>query len=121
MKLPPEVRVLVYEFAVQENIAAAMSKTAGYNELKRQPYLGALALVHTTSLIRRESRTVMHDIAHHQWEVLCAFGDLPKGTATSAGGVVLLLRCLEARKQSHWVGDVWRALTEPRRAESSHS
>jgi hypothetical protein len=87
MKLPPEVRVLVYEFAVQENIAATMSKTAGYNELKRQPYLGALALVHTTSLIRKESRTVMHDIAHHQWEVLCALGERPKRTATSAGGV----------------------------------
>ena len=75
MKLPPEIRLICYEFAVHEYISTVLSDTlaAGCYMPQRpnRPYLGAPALIHTTSLIRKESRNAMLAIAHREWEVLC--------------------------------------------------
>lgn len=116
MKLPPEIRLMIYELAVQDDIAAAMGYAllAGCWELDRQPYLGALALVHTSTIVRKESRSVMHDIAHRQWQDFCGRSKFPEGKTTSDSGLRHLSRCWKALEQSYWVGDMWRAKAEPR-------
>lgn len=72
MKLPPEIRLIIYDFAIQDNIAAAISGGSGLYATFTTPhlYLGALALIHTSSIIRKESRDAVHAIAYRQWEVL---------------------------------------------------
>lgn len=64
MNLPPEIRLMIYELALQDTIATAMSAGLYIPFPKYAVYLGALALTHTTSKIRKESRDVMHAIAH---------------------------------------------------------
>lgn len=72
MKLPPEIRLMIYDFAVHGNTAAATSGGSGLYATftMPHPYLGALALIHTTSIIREENRDAMHAIAYRQWKVL---------------------------------------------------
>jgi hypothetical protein len=71
MKLPAELRLMIYEFAIHDNMAITMIKTmaAGYKR-NHQLYRGALALIHTTSTIRKESRKAMLALASREWEVL---------------------------------------------------
>lgn len=110
MKLPPEIRLTIYELALQNTIAAGMS-----NPLKRPlrgPYIGALALIHASTSIRKESRNAMHAVAHRQWEDLCArskslFKDWRSGTNGGSG-------YFETTEQSCRVKNVCTALEEPR-------
>jgi hypothetical protein len=124
MKLPPEIRLMIYGFAIHDNIASAISKAdmdRSFRLPKRQPYLGALALIHTTSIIRKESRGAMYIVARHQWEDLCALSKLFNGEPMSALRFRSLSRCWKAMRQSQWVGDVRIALAKPRSTKPLHS
>ncbi|GAB7330189.1 hypothetical protein MBLNU13_g01855t1 [Cladosporium sp. NU13] len=124
MNLPPEIRLMIYEFAIHNNIASAKSKADmdySFMTPKRQPYLGALALIHTTSIIRKESRGAMYIVAHRQWEDLYTLSKLFEWKPMSSLRFRSLSRCWKAMKQSDWVGDVWKALAEPRSTKKLHS
>ena len=69
MKLPPEIRLMIYEFGIHNSIEAAISQVSSSSTRRFEPpaYLGALALVHTSSGIRKESRNAMGAIADRQY------------------------------------------------------
>jgi hypothetical protein len=71
MKLPPEIRLMVYEIAMQDTIATASSIPVTQLDVKEpsQPRLGALALAYTSDLIRTESSEVIFQIANSQFEI----------------------------------------------------
>lgn len=120
MKLPPEIRLMIHELAIQDNIDAVM--VTFLTGPTRQPYLGALALIHTTSIIRKESRNAMLSIAHHQRQDLCARSK-ERYPPTSLQKELRRhrARCHKAEKQLNWVKDMCTALEEPRSAKSSQS
>jgi len=124
MKLPPEIRLMVYEIAINDNIAAAMPNALAMRSYKpnRHPYLGALALVHTTSIIRNESRNAMHAVAHRQWEDLCARSkERVKVGWSRLEYARYRARCFIAGRQSYWVKNVCTALEEVRLSKAVHS
>lgn len=124
LELPPEIRLMIYELGIHDNIASVKSTAKLDNifkTLKRQPYLGPLTLIDTTSIIRKESRGAMYSVAHHQWEDPYAPSEPFDGEPMSALRFRSPSRCCEAMKQSQWVGDVWGALAEPCSTSKSHS
>lgn len=124
MKLPPEIRLMIYESAIHNSIASAKSKAdmdRSFRLPKRQPYLGALALIHTTSISRKESRGAMYIVAHHQLKDLYALSKLLDGEPTSVLRFRSISECWKAMKQSQWVGDVRKALAKPRSTKPLHS
>jgi hypothetical protein len=54
MRLPPELRLMVYQFALREITDPIMFPSSGEAQ-KSQPYRGALAFLHTSKLLRMES------------------------------------------------------------------
>jgi hypothetical protein len=61
MQLPPELRVMVYKFALQDVVDPILSSDPG--DVKRpEPFRGALALLHTSRLLRWESCRPMQRI-----------------------------------------------------------
>lgn len=54
MRLPPELRLIVYDFAVHAITDPIMFSDSGEVQ-ELQPYRGALALLHTSKHIRQES------------------------------------------------------------------
>ena len=128
MKLPPEIRLMIYEHAVRDNIAAAESKATDFDMPTPQPYVGALALIHTTSTIRKESRGAMLVVAYRQWKSLHArYKSLFKlWSATACGTKATASRDLERadfkryfknKQQSY----VWGALEGPGWAKAPRS
>lgn len=115
---------MIYEFAIHENIASVKSKAKPddiFKTPKRQPYLGSLTLIDTTSIIRKESRGAMYSVAHHQWEDPYAPSEPFEGEPMSALRFRSLSRSCEAMKQSQWVSNVWGALAEPCSTSKLHS
>ena len=102
MKLPPEIRLMIYEFGIHNSIEAAISQVSSSSTRRFEPpaYLGALALVHTSSGIRKESRDAMHAIAYRHWKVV-----YPAAYKPTQDPVLLY----EAFRVQH----VWEALAEP--------
>ena len=120
MSLPPEIRLMVYELAVRENIAAAVSNANGLKRKPpRPPYIGALALIHTSTGIRKESRNTMRAIAYRQWQVLCARSKslCEEWRSATRGGSDYF----EAMDQSFQVVSVYTSLEEPRSIKSLRS
>ena len=72
MKLPPEIRLMIYEFGIHDSLVTAISRASLPITGRFEPpaYLGALALVHSSSGIRKESRNAMGAIADRQWRSL---------------------------------------------------
>lgn len=71
LELPPELRLMIYELMVHEIIAALISATPAAvrsNALKRPRYFGALALLHTNHIIRKESGKFMYRKLRRQIE-----------------------------------------------------
>lgn len=58
MRLPPELRLMVYQFALRNITDPIMFPPSGEAQ-KPQPYRGALALLHTNKFIRDESHSTM--------------------------------------------------------------
>ena len=54
---------MIYEFGIHNSIEAAISGGCSMPPV----YFGAVALVHTSSGIRKESRNAMRAIASRQW------------------------------------------------------
>ena len=102
MKLPPEIRLMIYEFGIHNSMQAAKYEVSGPMSGYIMPpvYLGALELVHTSSSIRKESRDAMHAIAYRHWKVV-----YPAAYKPTQDPVLLY----EAFRVQH----VWEALAEP--------
>jgi hypothetical protein len=115
MKLPAEIRIMIYELAIQDSIAAAVSDAASERDANAQPYLGALALVYTTSNIRQESYKAMSPIAEREQKVLlnrCNFF-LEASLATRVPCDLTREyhdRSIEAGIQMFWIANVWTAV-----------
>ena len=109
MKLPAEIRLMIYEFAVLDNIVDAHAEVASVYEswppVPDQTYVGGLALIHTTNTIRKESRHAMYAAAYRQWEVL-----FPPTCDLETPPTVNF--------ESLWVSDVWMALKEVRSSKA---
>lgn len=69
MRLPPEIRIMVYEFALRDITDPIMFPPSGEAQ-KPQPYRGALALLHTGKHIRHESHQAMKHIARSHYKAL---------------------------------------------------
>lgn len=54
MSLPPELRVMIYKLALQDTVDAILSSASSSPD-EPPPYLGALALLHASSIVRQES------------------------------------------------------------------
>jgi hypothetical protein len=62
MALPPELRLIIYDFALQDTISAIESTSFRHippSKNARLPILGALALLFTSSEVRTESSNAM--------------------------------------------------------------
>lgn len=71
MKLPKELRLMIYERVIQDAIAASMSNFHGTGtSTQRHVYLGETALLHTNRTIRKESGDVMFRIVRRLQEEL---------------------------------------------------
>jgi len=114
---------MIYELSVQHNIAAAMCDTESLNKRTPQPSLGALALIHTSTSIRKESLNAMYAIAHRRWESLCARSkglseEIKAGARTTPSRVPMghFKRYLATWDQVCEVKDLCTALEEARSA-----
>jgi hypothetical protein len=62
MQLPPELRVMVYKLALQDVVDPILSADSGDAKEPKQ-FHGALALLHTSQIVRRESCRAVIPIA----------------------------------------------------------
>jgi hypothetical protein len=74
MKLPLEIRLTIYELAMQDTIATAFSVPSSQLDVMEpsKPRLGALALAYTSDLVRKESSEAIYRIADEQLRVSLA-------------------------------------------------
>lgn len=86
---------MIYEFCIHNSIEAAISGGCSMPPV----YLGAVALVHTSSSIRKESRNAMRPIPSLQWR------NDPETQVEGFSETFL----------------VWMALAEPRSTRTLHS
>lgn len=73
MELPPELRLLAYEFSFQDTVDAIVSapySTRALAHSRKPQFLGAVALVHTSKLIGAESIDIVKTLASIHWSAL---------------------------------------------------
>jgi hypothetical protein len=73
MALPPELRLTIYDFALENTIAAAIDKDF-YDFVTEKPptRLGAMALPYTSAFLRKESTNAMYALVNQKWAAICA-------------------------------------------------
>ena len=69
MRLPPELRLLVYSFALQDITEPIMHPATGQAQ-KPHPYQGALALLQTNKHLRLESYQALSRVAHARSRII---------------------------------------------------
>lgn len=128
MKLPPEIRLMVYEIAIQHTIATALSIPYDQLDVKGPdpPRLGAIALVYASDITYRECSRAMYRIADGQFDISLArhksFYETWCDILLSPGGLSssdevnevkseAWSRYIEALIQTHWIGKLCHALT----------
>jgi len=73
MALPPELRLKIYSFTLENTIAAAIEKDFSDFVTRNPPTrLGAMALPYTSAILRKESADAMYALVDQKWAAVCA-------------------------------------------------
>ena len=78
LNLPPEIRLLIYPFTLQhkiEEMKAKIDRSVATKRQKPRAFRGALALLHTSRLLRSESSHALRYLArqersHFRWPLI---------------------------------------------------
>jgi hypothetical protein len=92
MQLPPELRVMVYKLAIQDIVDPILSADSGDAKEPKQ-FHGALALLHTSQLVRLESCGTMRPIARAHHDILWSDLQALSARLMESEGVTHMDRC----------------------------